>query len=629
LSPSDSQVLRYFHSALNADQRAAVIRVLTAQDYTLVLGTPGSGKSMLIVFLVHLLTALEQPVLLAAYTHSAVDNILCRLLDGVDATAAAAAAATTSGQDRPTLPRFTRFVRIGKQTQVHPRVHGHLLQPGRPGSAPAAASSDFRATYSNVAELRALASSTLLVATTCLNLNHPLLTTYRSGQGPNSNPFAYVLLDECSQQSHPVTLGALRFLGCGSTKPAGSFILVGDHHQLPPLVRSPLAQRMGLGVSLFQSLCTAHPLAVSTLATQYRMNAAIMAISNELVYRGALKCANDAVSNQTLHIPRVMRMREVIGVPRALALPSAAGLGGEGHTPSPPSLQLNLDWLAYVINPAVPVVFLDTSAMNAADSRALALAAAPAAGEQAAAEDPARKGPTFTPSPGDGKAAGAAGGGASGSLRNPIEATLSCMLLHALAALGVPPSRMGFISPYRAQLTLMRVLLGEMERREAQQAASVATGSSAAAAAPAAASAPSAPSLSSVECSTVDRFQGRDADVVLLSLVRSNASGSEAGGVGALLSDWRRINVAVTRARAKLVVLGDSRTLKHSPLLAALLDQFAYRQQIYSLPPHAHRVYQPYSHLHAMMMQHAAPASGPGAGPVRAAYAALGSPRAN
>jgi len=57
---------------------------------------------------------------------------------------------------------------------------------------------------------------------------------------------------------------------------------------------------------------------------------------------------------------------------------------------------------------------------------------------------------------------------------------------------------------------------------------------------------------------TADRFQGRDKSVVVLSLVRSNAAGS----IGELLRDWRRINVAFTRARTKLVVVGSRSTMR-------------------------------------------------------------------
>jgi DNA replication ATP-dependent helicase Dna2 len=57
---------------------------------------------------------------------------------------------------------------------------------------------------------------------------------------------------------------------------------------------------------------------------------------------------------------------------------------------------------------------------------------------------------------------------------------------------------------------------------------------------------------------TADRFQGRDKEVIILSLVRSN----EAKSIGELLKDWRRINVAFTRAKTKLLVIGSRETLK-------------------------------------------------------------------
>ena len=56
------------------------MQVLTAQDYALILGMPGTGKSTItIACLIEYLVALEKTVLLSSYTHSAVDNILLKL----------------------------------------------------------------------------------------------------------------------------------------------------------------------------------------------------------------------------------------------------------------------------------------------------------------------------------------------------------------------------------------------------------------------------------------------------------------------------------------------------------------------------------------------------------------------
>ena len=60
-----------------------------------------------------------------------------------------------------------------------------------------------------------------------------------------------------------------------------------------------------------------------------------------------------------------------------------------------------------------------------------------------------------------------------------------------------------------------------------------------------------------VEMHTADRFQGRDKEIVVLSCVRSNS----AHNIGELLKDWRRVNVAVTRARSKLIIIGSKQTL--------------------------------------------------------------------
>ena len=65
---------------LNSDQRKAIRKVITAQDYALILGCPGAGKTHTIACLVRALVSLGKSVLLTSYTHSAVDNILLKLV---------------------------------------------------------------------------------------------------------------------------------------------------------------------------------------------------------------------------------------------------------------------------------------------------------------------------------------------------------------------------------------------------------------------------------------------------------------------------------------------------------------------------------------------------------------------
>lgn len=69
-----------------------------------------------------------------------------------------------------------------------------------------------------------------------------------------------------------------------------------------------------------------------------------------------------------------------------------------------------------------------------------------------------------------------------------------------------------------------------------------------------------------VEVNTVDGFQGQERDVIYISLTRSNSDGT----IG-FLSDYRRMNVAMTRAKLKLVLVGDSATLAQTPFYAELI----------------------------------------------------------
>jgi len=76
-----------------------------------------------------------------------------------------------------------------------------------------------------------------------------------------------------------------------------------------------------------------------------------------------------------------------------------------------------------------------------------------------------------------------------------------------------------------------------------------------------------------IEVNTIDGFQGQEKDIVYISLVRSNDSGA----VG-FLQDTRRMNVALTRARSKLIIVGDSSTVTQHSFYNDLLEYVSTRQ---------------------------------------------------
>ena len=97
----------------------------------------------------------------------------------------------------------------------------------------------------------------------------------------------------------------------------------------------------------------------------------------------------------------------------------------------------------------------------------------------------------------------------------------------------------GLISPYKAQVRYMRRLVKH--------------------------SAVLRPLHEVLTVDTIDGFQGQERDVIFISLVRSNDDGT----IG-FLSDLRRMNVAITRARMKVVVIGNAATLCHHKFYAKL-----------------------------------------------------------
>lgn len=124
----------------------------------------------------------------------------------------------------------------------------------------------------------------------------------------------------------------------------------------------------------------------------------------------------------------------------------------------------------------------------------------------------------------------------SPSRENPAEAAIVARIADGLLASGVRPDDLGVITPYHDQVQLLERKLGEAVEN-------------------------------GLEVDTVDGFQGREKEAVIVSLVRSNADGE----IG-FLNEPRRFNVSLTRARRKAVVVGDRSTVSTADVFKRFFD---------------------------------------------------------
>ena len=79
--------------------------------------------------------------------------------------------------------------------------------------------------------------------------------------------------------------------------------MIGDYHQLNPLVKSRLAAKKGMSLSLFEKLCKSHPDCTTVLKKQFRMNKDILELSNAAFYKGVMQVGDDQVANQRVEFP--------------------------------------------------------------------------------------------------------------------------------------------------------------------------------------------------------------------------------------------------------------------------------------------------------------------------------------
>ncbi|TMT87352.1 Dna2/Cas4 domain-containing protein [Haloterrigena sp. H1] len=229
----------------NERQNEAVTKAVGARDCALIHGPPGTGKTYTIAQAIRAMVERGDRVLLSAFTNRAVDNAL-----------------------EATLEQLTdvidddRVVRVGSESGVREDMEPYRLErAGDPDD--------------RVAKLQ----NAQVVAATTATCGSRVM---------KEQAFDVALVDEAAQLTEPGTCAAINL--------ADRFVLVGDHEQLPPVVRA----ENDLSESLFERLVDLYPDAGVMLDRQYRMNQRIQAFASTEFYDGQLRPATPSVAGRTL-----------------------------------------------------------------------------------------------------------------------------------------------------------------------------------------------------------------------------------------------------------------------------------------------------------------------------------------
>ncbi|KAH7638189.1 hypothetical protein HUG17_9294 [Dermatophagoides farinae] len=370
----------------------------------------------------------------------------------------------------------------------------------------------------NIIALNHFYSTIPVVAATCLAVfNHPLF---------QKRTFDFCIMDEASQVFLCTSLGPL--FNCHN------FVLVGDQKQLPPVVQSSYARQNGLDESLFSRLLNTsgkqdighydddfdndefdvgnkdsnhqnnkssssygQSIRIFPLFIQYRMNSVIMQVANKLTYGNKLKCANKQVETISL---------------LDYLLPNDKCHILEEYQSS---------FISKIISPNLndSVVFLDTTSIPLAfetyDNDNGEFNILPQQQQQQRSQN---------------------------NDTNDHSSPSNDNTKSFNDATNFNTDNIGIISPFRRQVNKIRELFGQQFLEQ-----------------------------NHLEINTVDQYQGRDKDVIIYSCVKSrnsNCSSVETNDSNQtpiidseLLKDERRLNVAVTRAKRKLIIIGNCHTL--------------------------------------------------------------------
>ena len=444
-STSDQEIM--LPPYLNDAQQFAIRSCLNSDNVSIIHGPPGTGKTTTIVAMIRQLAMKEKRILVCAPSNNAVDLLAEKI----------------SEQNIDTL-RIGNVTRIGDKV-MHLTLEEkakantdwqHIKKVKIQAEEAEKLAGKFKRQFGHVEreerfalkrearELRKWARELELKLSKDIVGNAKVVVSTLIGAANDDLAnlvFDTVIIDEASQSLEPESWVALL--------KGKRHILVGDHKQLPPTVKSRNAVQMGLEKTLLDKLSVLTPQSY-LLNIQYRMNDLIMSFSNHKFYQGKLR-SYAANKDKTL---------------RSLA----------------------------------PLAFIDTAGAGFEEK-----------------QNPESK-----------------------SYLNEGEFFIirEHLLANRESILG---ASIGIISPYAEQVKFITQSLEEEKELLDLE----------------------------IEANTIDGFQGQERDVIYISLARSN----DRGEIG-FLADERRLNVAMTRAKMALNIIGDSATLGKNQLFSDLLDYF-------------------------------------------------------
>jgi len=458
-----------FDKNLNESQREAISLALGSEDFFLIHGPFGTGKTRTLAELVVQEVRRGNKVLVTAESNVAVDNLVERLLGKVNLVRLGHPTRVSRHLIESTLAfqveqheRFEEVKALRERAERSIQLRDKYKKP-TPQWRRGLEDREILRLAEKGAGARGVSAKAIKSMARWIELNNEIQKLLNEAKrveeeiikeiiessqvvlSTNSSSalefiknveFDVVIVDEATQATIPSVLIPIA--------KAKRFVLAGDHKQLPPTILSDEAKE--LSETLFEKLIEKYPQNSKMLEVQYRMNEMLMNFPSIEFYGGKIRADKD-VRNITL-VDLVVK------------------------TPS-----FGVPW-DDILNPKEPLVFVDTSKCRDKWERQ-------------------RKG--------------------SLSRENPLEARIVREIVEKLLDMGIRKEWIGVIAPYDDQVDLIRSL------------------------------------LNNVEVHTVDGYQGREKEVIVLSFVRSNRKG-ELG----FLTDLRRLNVALTRAKRKLIAIGDS-----------------------------------------------------------------------